>query len=120
MYNPPEGYLDFLDDVSRSVREYGPYVVHEIPGIGPLRVRRPIPKSLAALGKAVGAKISDAERNSYIGLFVQNHVEPDDFTRLLAGMMMGDYPSDSVALVCKSISTWGTARPTVPSSTSRC
>lgn len=120
MYNPPEGYVDFLDDVSRSLREYGPYLVHDIPDVGQFRIRRPIPKSLAALGSAVAAKISDAERTNYIGLFVQNHVEPDDFDDLLAGMITGKYPVDAISQVCKSISTWGTARPTVPSSTSRC
>lgn len=120
MHNPPEGYLDLLDDAERSLRDYGPYVVHDIPDVGSFRMRRPIPKSLAALGKAVAAKISNEERNSYIGLFVQNHMEPDDFTNLLAGMMLGKYPVDSVSKICNSICTWGTARPTVPSSTSRC
>lgn len=120
MYDPPPGYADFLDDVEGSDIEPGPYRHLEVEGIGSFRCRRPMPNSCAALGAAAGAKITDHERTKYVGLFVQNHMHPDDFDDLLLSMMCGGLRDDAIGEVCRAIATWGTARPTGRSSTSRC
>jgi hypothetical protein len=91
-----------------------------VPDVATFRCRKPMPNAVAVLGSAVQSKISDQSRNDYIGLFVANHLSDKAFDKLMVGMMTGKYPADSVSKVCHALAIWGTARPTLPSSTSHC
>jgi len=119
MYDPPAGFEDILADAEQS-DNLGDWQKLEVPDVGTFRCRKPMPNAVAVLGNAVQAKISDQSRNDYIGLFVQNHLSSNAFDKLVVGMMAGKYPTDSVTRVCHALAVWGTARPTLPSSTSHC
>lgn len=119
MYDPPAGFEDILTDAEQS-DNLGSWATLEVEGVASFRARKPMPNAVAVLGNAVQAKISDSSRNDYIGLFVQNHLTSKSLDKLMVGMMTGRYPEDAVSRVCRALSIWGTARPTLPSSTSHC
>lgn len=110
-YKPPSGMTDCEFDAA-EVPFDGPFKPLEIRGVDTLMCRKPMGNAVGNLGKAVDAKISEDDRNSYIGLFVQNHLHPDSWDQLIEGMMLGKYQANAVQEVCQAITTWGTARPT--------
>ena len=89
--------------------------------MGTFNARKPLPNAIPALAGAANAKVSMASRMDYLTLFVRNHLAPGEYEELLARMLDpdNDIPDDAVLRVSRAIATTGTARPTVPSSTSR-
>lgn len=118
VYSPPAGFTDALSDAENSPNQAGFHPL-EVPGVDTFLCRKPMANAVGAIGNAVNSKISEEERNNYIGLFVRNHLSEDAWDQLTEGMMRGRYPSNAVGEVCRAISTWGTARPTRRSSISR-
>lgn len=115
MYDPPPGYEDLLGDC-----EHAPSSPHfctlEVAGVGAVRARRPMPNATAALAMAANAKIDLTSRADYLVLFVRNHLDEGELERLYVEMITQDLPTDSVERVARAVATWGTARPTQPSS----
>ena len=117
LYEPPPGFDDLLGDCE-DVEDRGVFHDLEVPGVGVVRARKPMPNAAGALSMSVNAKIKTHAQAGYLTLFVRNHLAEDEFERLTVEMMDPDrdLPSDTIARVARCISTWGTARPTVPSS----
>lgn len=118
VYTPPASFTDALDDSMRNEDRDPKFHPLEM-AFGTFYARAPLPNAVGALGNAVNSKITPDEQLNYIGLFVQNHMEPASFDDLIYGMMTGDYPPDAVQEVSRAIATRGTSRPTGRSSTSR-
>ncbi|SLE68114.1 Uncharacterised protein [Mycobacteroides abscessus subsp. massiliense] len=117
MYDPPDSFDDMLGDAD-LVPQTGPFVPLEIPGVGVVRARRPMPNAVPVLAMSVNAKIDVVDKQGYLTLFLQNHLESGEHERILVTMMGGELPADSMGRVARAIATWGTARPTLPSSRS--
>lgn len=117
MYDPPPGYDDMFGDA-----EFGPYreIFHDldVPEIGTFRARRPMPNAVPALAMAANAKIDMQARADYVVLFVRNHLGEGELERVYHAMITGGMPPDSFERIARSVATWGTARPTSPSSLS--
>ena len=120
MFDPPPSYDDCESDADDAPTPAGvKYLPIEVPGVGVVHARKPLPNAIPALAGAANAKISPRARTDYLTLFVQNHLAPGEYDALLARMMTDeDCPPDAVLRVSRAIATAGTARPTVPSSTS--
>jgi hypothetical protein len=88
----------------------------DVEGVGPVSARRPMPNAIPALASAANSKIDAQARVDYLVLFVRNHLAPGELERIYHGMITGDTPSDSVERIARAVATWGTARPTLPSS----
>ena len=97
----------------------GPFHDLFVEGVGTVRARKPMPNAVPALAMAANADISGLKRTAYHERFVRNHIAPGEAERLLMGMMRGEFPHDTYSLVSEAVATWGTARPTSPSSISR-
>lgn len=82
------------------------------------RARMPRPEALHALTSAVSPHVKDIRLQSdMVQLFVANHVLAEDFERILYRMMDPDdsFTKDDLGQLMRTITTLGTARPTVPS-----
>lgn len=88
----------------------------EVPEVGTVMARPPMPGAAAALAMAANAKIDAVSRQNYLVLFVKNHIGDVEYERLLYEMMIGELPADTVEQVARAVAVWGTARPTSPSS----
>lgn len=120
MFGPPAGYIDIESDAEAAVvTALGGYHAIEVPGVGTIHARRPLPNAIPALAGAANAKVSDRARVDYLTLFIQNHLQPGEAEELLASMMDPDteLPDDAMLRVSRAIATVGTARPTRRSST---
>ena len=119
MYDPPPGYDDLLSDA-----EYAPssssFAELDVGGVGTIWARRPMPNALAALAMAANSKIDISSRADYLVLFVRNHLDEDELERIYVEMITGDLPTDTIERIARAVATWGTARPTRPSSRSAC
>lgn len=82
-----------------------------VPGVGAVTARRPMPNAVAALAMAANSAITDNDRTDYLVLFVRNHLYADELERIYVAMMDGDAPTNSIDLIARAITTWGTARP---------
>lgn len=117
---PPPGFEDMLGDADDHPSSAdGPFHPLYVEGVGTVQARKPMPNAIPALAMAANADIPGIKRTSHHERFVRNHVAPGEADRLLVGMMRGELPHDTYSLVGSSIATWGTARPTWPSSISR-
>lgn len=116
MYEPPPGFDDLIGDADGAPTGY---VTLEVPGVGEVSARRPLANALANLSMSASPKLTPQSRNDYATLFLQAHLGPGEYARLLHGLMMEEHPPDTVDRVVQAISTMGTARPTSPSSRSR-
>lgn len=119
--DPPPGYDDMLgdadtDELAKVLPMYRPI---EVKDVGTVKARKPLPNSVPALAMAANAQIGTKGQADYLMLFVKNHVPDYELERLLVGMMVGELPQNTMSLVAEAVSTWGTARPTRPSSTCR-
>lgn len=115
MYTAPSGYTDLLADAEDG--RAGPFRDLEVPGVGTVRARSPLPNAVGALGMAANSKISDMEKQEYMTLFLQNHLDSASMDRLYVAMMIEpDSPENTMQRVARAIATIGTARPTMPSS----
>ena len=128
MYSPPPGYVDCEADADTDIETRGTVVPIsaafreiDVPEVGIIHARRPLPNAIPAIANAANAKISGAARVDYLDLFVQNHLAPDEFEDLLARMIDPDsgLPVDTMLRVSRAIATAGTARPTRRSFSSR-
>lgn len=117
IYEPPPGYLDLQFD-AEDVEDRGVFHDLDVPGVGTVRARKPMPKAADVLAKSINAKIDRHAQVEYQALFVRNHLEDGEYERLTVEMIDPDrdLPADTVARVARCIATWGTPRPTVPSS----
>lgn len=100
---PPTGHL-YRHTITTAGEEY--------------RVKTPRPEALHTLTAAVSPHIKDTRlQNDMVQLFVSNHMQPDDFERIIFRMMDPDdaFTKDDLGQLMRSITTLGTARPTVPS-----
>lgn len=112
MAKPPPGYIDMLGDAEDVPSPPGPYQDIEVEGVGTVRARKPMPNAVPNLAHSVAAHIDNTARADHLTRFVRNHLEYGEANRLLAGMIMGEFPADTYRLVGEAIATWGTARPT--------
>lgn len=116
-FSPPPGFDDFLDDAERASTDPR-FEDLDVPGVGTVRARRPMPNSGPALAMAANSKIELAGKLDYLGLFARNHLAPGELERILFAQMDGDMPADAVQVIARSIARWGTSRPTRRSSRS--
>lgn len=118
MFSPPTGYVDCEADADIDQERRGDvetkYREIDIPGVGLIHARRPLPNAIPALSNAANAKIAANSRVDYLVIFVQNHLAPGEAADLLARMLDPDtdLPSDTMLRVSRAIATAGTARPT--------
>ncbi len=118
MYDPPPGYADMEGDADiapSSTRFHN----LDVDGVGVVRARRPMPNAVPALAAAANSDLDAQARVDYLVLFVRNHLDDGELERIYHGMITGDTPSDSIERIARAVATWGTARPTSPSSPSR-
>jgi hypothetical protein len=118
VYDPPPGYADLEGD-SATADSSDRFDDLEVDGVGTVRARRPMPNAIHALAMAANSGIEAQARVDYLVLFVRNHVAAGELERIYHGMITGDAPADSVERIARTVATWGTARPTSPSSPSR-
>lgn len=118
MFDPPPGYDDMLGD-SETAPSSDRFDWLDVPQVGTVKARRPMPNAIAALAMAGNAQIDEQARSDYLVLFVRNHLSDDELERVYVEMMTGEVPADSLERIAKAVATWGTARPTLPSSPSR-
>lgn len=117
MYDPPPGYDDLFFDAGGDAPPLDPkYSELEVPGVGTVLARPPMPNAAGALAMAARSNIEVTSQVDYLGLFVRNHLAPGEMARLLFGQMDGRFPTDTIQQVAKAVSVWGTARPTRRSS----
>lgn len=117
MFDPPPGYSDLEGD-----SKFAPYSEHffdlEVPEVGTVKVRPPMPNAVSSLASAAQSKITVTSRSDYLVLFVRNHLDEGELERVYYEMITGDMPPDAIEQIARSIATMGTARPTQPSSRS--
>ena len=101
---------------SEDVEAFDRFYPLEVPDVGAVVARKPMPHSIASLAMAANSKIPVQSRTDYLVLFVQNHLAPGEMERIYVEMIQGSLPVDSIELISREIATWGTARPTLPSS----
>lgn len=118
VFDPPPGFAD-LDSDAEDVAMTSKFQPLQVEGVGVVLARKPMPKSIPNLSAAANAKISDRARAGHHNFFLRNHLADGELDRLLDGMMTGEFPADCMHQVSRAITTWGTARPTSPSLTSR-
>lgn len=116
MWDPPDGYDDCLHDARETTNVSTKYHAIDVPDVGEVLALAPKPNACAALAMAANSKVDDVTKVDYLVLFALNHLAPGEEARLLVGMMGGEFPANTYQRVARSISTWGTARPTRRSS----
>jgi hypothetical protein len=90
----------------------------DVPEVGVVKARKPMPNAVPALAMAANSKLSNQARTDYLVLFVRNHLAEGELERVYHDMILGTKPHDSIERISREIATWGTARPTSPSSLS--
>ena len=115
MFDPPPGYEDCLGDaeIAPSSERFD-YL--DVPKVGKVKARRPMPNAVAALAMAANSQIDVMARSDYLVLFVRNHLAKGELERIYYEMITGTAPANSIERIARSVATWGTARPTLPSS----
>lgn len=113
-FEPPAGYVDCDADAEASPPNTGPFHAIDIPDVGTIHARRPLPNAIPALSSAANPKVSEFNRLGHLNLFVQNHLADGEYEALLMRMMDPDQdmPPDTILRVSRAIATGGTARPT--------
>lgn len=115
MYDPPDSFDDMLGDADLAPPD-GAFTALVVEGVGIVRARRPMPNAVPVLAMSSNAKLDAVAQQGYLTLFVRNHLDAGEHERILAGMIDGDLPANSIGQIARAIATWGTARPTSPSS----
>lgn len=117
MFSPPTGYVDCETDAEIDQERRGEvgtkYHEIDVPGVGLIHARRPLPNAIPALANAANAKITASSRLDYLVIFIQNHLSPGESGELLSRMLDPDteLPTDTMLRVSRAIATAGTARP---------
>ena len=115
MFDPPPGYEDCLGDAEVAPSS-GRFDYLDVPKVGKVKARRPMPNAVAALAMAANSQIDVLARSDYLVLFVRNHLDEGELERIYYEMITGAAPANSIERIARSVATWGTARPTLPSS----
>jgi hypothetical protein len=115
MYDPPPGYSDMEGDADTALYSER-FDDLEVEGVGVVSARRPMPNAVPALAAAANAQLEAQIRMDYVVLFVRNHLAEGELERIYHNMITGDTPADSIERIARAVATWGTARPTSPSS----
>lgn len=110
MFEPPPGYEDMLADAEESIYSSA-WVNLDVPQIGTVKARRPLPDGAALLAMAANPKIGHAKQVEYLMRFVNHHVSAEDVERVYFAMMMDEMPADAVERLSRAVATWGTSRP---------
>lgn len=110
MFAPPPGYEDMLADAEESIYSSA-WVSLDVPRIGTVKARRPMPAAAARLAMAANPKEGHARQTEHLMKFVADHVTIEDIERVYFAMMMDDAPADSIERLARAVATWGTARP---------
>ncbi|AUM17351.1 hypothetical protein CSW53_13000 [Rhodococcus ruber] len=120
MFDPPPSDADLFSQIEDVEQGAGRWHSITVEGIT-LRARKPQPTALRSLTAATSKSVGAAMRNDMVTLFVQDHLDPESWERLLVHMLdpATDFDVKSLGEVMKRIATLGTNRPTVPSSVSR-
>lgn len=120
MHEPPDGYEDLLHDSGGDVPRPATSGFREldVPTVGVVLARPPLPNAAGALAMAANAKIDGMSQLNYLTLMIRNHLAPGELERILVGQMNSQYPADAVQQIARAVCTWGTARPTRRSSRS--
>jgi hypothetical protein len=119
VYEPPSGLDDMIGDADQwECWERNPAKFHdlEVEGVGIVKARRPMVNAIPALAMAANAQIEVSSRVDYLVLFVRNHLAEGEMERIYVEMISGEAPADSIDRIARAVATWGTARPTSPSS----
>ncbi len=118
MYEPPDGRADLQSD--SELAEFSPHFAElEVPGVGVVWARKPMPNAAHVLDSLANADVPNSTRLSQLSRFVRNHLADGEFRRITTAMIDDEddaYPPDAVQRIARAIATWGTARPTRPSS----
>ena len=115
MFDPPDGFDDMLGDAETATYS-SKFNELEVEGVGTVRARRPLPNAVPCLAMAANAQIDISPRMDYVVLFVRNHLDEGELERIYFEMITGEAPADSIERIARAVATWGTARPTSPSS----
>jgi len=115
MFDPPPSFDDMLGDADLA-RSSDHFHDLEVDGVGMVRARRPMVNAVPALAMAANSAIELDSRMDYLVLFVRNHLAPGELERIYFEMITGMAPAESIERIARSVATWGTARPTSPSS----
>lgn len=115
MYDPPPGYADLEGD-SENGTYSDRFAPLDVPKVGVVKARKPLPNAVSTLASAANSKIEERSRIDYLVLFVKNHLDSGELERIYVEMITGDIPPDSIERIARAVATWGTARPTQPSS----
>lgn len=99
-----------LADAEESIYSSA-WVKHDVPQIGTITARRPLPDGAALLAMAANPKEGHSKQVEHMLRFVSHHVSPEDIEQVYFRMMMDELPADSVERLARSVATWGTARP---------
>ena len=112
MYGPPPSYEDMLADAEESIYS-SPYAELDVPVVGTIQARRPLPDAVALLAMAANPEGSDQDRLSYLVRFCEHHLAAGEMERLYFGMMVDQLPANTLEHVIRALTTWGTSRPYV-------
>lgn len=116
----PAGYTDFDADADQAIDPPPRYRPVTVDGVGVVMARRPLPNAIKVLHIAFRAG-TVAEQEAHLRRFILNHTPPGELRRLCDRMIVEpDLPPDTIARTAQAIVTADTARPTKPSSPSRC
>lgn len=114
MFDPPPGFGDLLGDAELHAPPAQPPLYRDIdvPGVGTVRARRPLPDGVAHLAMALNSKAGPLVQQNHLALFSQQHLAEGVYDRLLFDMMVrDDMPDDALWRVLRALVTWGTERP---------
>ncbi|QBP31152.1 hypothetical protein SEA_ARGIE_35 [Mycobacterium phage Argie] len=118
MFQPPPGFDDAVFDGAQCARR-GTIREVQVPEVGVVKARYPMPNALANLAMSENPKASAKSRQEHRVRFLRAHLDEGEHERLTVEMMRGELPFDTMERVTQAIATMGTARPTLPSSASR-
>lgn len=118
-FDPPPGYDDALDD-AESVPLRPNFHRIKVPEVGWISARKPMPNAVASLAMVGNPKLKLEARAEFMMLFVRNHLDEGELDRVLYRMLTSPtaHPH-TIEKIAQAVATWGTARPTSPSSRSR-
>lgn len=112
MSEPPDGIVDMLADAEFLPPPTHPFKELNVPDVGVVHARRPMPNAAANLAMSENSKLKGDVRQDHRIRFLRDHLAPGEHERMTVAMMRGDMPHDATEKVVRAVATWGTARPT--------
>lgn len=101
-----------LTDAELSTPTKHPFEDLDVPGVGVVKARKPMPNAAANLAVSESSKMDPRVRQEHRIRFLRNHLADGEHERLTVAMMQGDLPYDALEKVVRAVATNGTARPT--------